>query len=138
MPEQKEADDRAAYDQFVVDQQATRAQQQLDGMRQESLLRPDEIEAKERAQAATEGPFELPVYGNGTVAVVSRKSGLARNVVADYVLLADAEFFSRAKADIPLLLERLEEARAEVERLRIGQKAWASSTATEQGLRGEE
>lgn len=62
---------------------------------------------EERAKAATKGPFVLPSYGDGTVAVITKAGGLTRNVVADRVLLADADFFAHACKDIVRLLGEL-------------------------------
>jgi hypothetical protein len=57
---------------------------------------------------------------------------------AKLVLEMDDPRLLKAVQTIERVLKERDEARSEVERLRIGQKAWASSTATEQGLRGEE
>ena len=72
------------------------------------MTRIAEIEAREKA--ATKGPFVLPAYGNGLVAIVTKAGALARNVVADKVLLVDADFISHAREDIPYLLVQLREA----------------------------
>jgi hypothetical protein len=86
MSYQGEADERLAYEQHIEDQRAARAQRQRD---ENGLLRPDEIEAEKRAQAAT-----------------WRTSWDARA----YNILA-----ANYTTDIPMLLERLEEARGKLE-----------------------